>query len=74
MKTQEKQPLINIITETKLKLNPNLKLVTVKKKTDKYVDELWLKFLLKAEVIEGYKFHRDGNETEIELTFTIEEK
>jgi hypothetical protein len=44
---------ISILTEAKLRFNPNQQLVIVKKKTGKYVDELWLKFLLKAKVIEG---------------------
>jgi hypothetical protein len=69
-----KQSEISILTEAKLRFNPNQQLVTVKRKTGKYVDELWLKFLLKAEVIEGYKIRRDGNETEIEMTFAVEEK
>ena len=68
-----KEPQINIITETKLKMNPNLKLVTVKKKTARYVDELWLKFLKEAEVIESYKMIRDGDVTEIELNFAVED-
>ena len=65
---------ISIITEAKLQTNPQRKLVTVKKTTDRYVDELWLKFLKESEILEGYKMTRAGDRTKIELTFTVEEE
>jgi hypothetical protein len=64
---------ISIITEAKLRTNSKLKLVTVKKKTDKYVDELWLKFLMQADVLEGLKITKNQDKSEIELTFAVEE-
>ena len=63
---------ISILTEAKLQFNPKLKVITVKKTTGKYVDEVWLKFLMTAEVIEAYKLIRRADETEIELTFAVE--
>lgn len=70
---KRKEPQINIITETKLKMDPNLLLITVKKKPGRYVDELWLKFLKEAEVIESYKMNQTGEEAVIELTLAVEE-
>lgn len=65
---------LSILTEAKLHFNRNQQQVTVKKKTEKYVDELWLKFLMEAGVLDGYKLMRGKDGAEVELTFAVEEK
>lgn len=55
-----------IVSETKPRPNPNSNLVPVKKKAERYFDEIRRKFSLRSKALKGCKFMRNGDETEIE--------